>query len=160
LTFEQEAMAAAVEARMGVANSAAPLQVFEARFSTKGIGQSLPLTGASNMISVTLLPNCDLPSASRATVTSLTGSLTPNSALEPFNVTSAPALSFEDLAEWNQTSGVVVLTVGSGGLSAGVEYVVSFWLRNPAEEQDSPDVSVSSFGEVRSKSLAHTHTHT
>ena len=34
--------------------------MFEAGFSTKGIGQSLPLAGASNMLSVTLLPNCDL----------------------------------------------------------------------------------------------------
>ena len=51
-----------------------------------------------------------------------------------------------DVAEWTLDGGVIVLTVGTGGLSAGVNYSLAFWLRNSATERAAPltiQISVS-----------------
>jgi len=42
------------------------------------------------------------------------------------------------VADWTLDGGVIVVTVGTGGLSAGVNYSLAFWLRNSATERAAP----------------------
>jgi len=132
---------AASEIRYGFANSAAPLRVVIGEFSTRAIGQSFPLAGGSNMLTVTLTCVVRLAAGSAVSITGLAGSLTANSSSLP--VVSAPE-DFESTAAWENATGTIVLTVGDSGLASGTSIKASFWLRNPLQSQTSPSVSISS----------------
>ena len=55
---------------------------------------------------------------------------------------SSPEGSFESVAAWDQTSGNLTVTVASGGLAAGSEHLLWFWVRNSATAQPNVPMQV------------------
>jgi uncharacterized iron-regulated membrane protein len=125
---------------LGVAKGADPLTVVVPSFSLKSIQQSTPKSGATNTMTVSLTADFDLAAGSTVTITGLTGSQTADSASLPVTSTDG---RLGTSGAWTQSSGELVLTAASGGLSSGTECVVMFELTNPDSAQSSPAVSVS-----------------
>jgi hypothetical protein len=123
----------------GIPNGANPLEVVMPQFSVKSIEQSTPVSGASNMLSVTLMCNYDLASGSTVTITGLTGSQTEDT--DSLAIASTSGMSGA-AGQWIQSLGQLVLTVASGGTKAGLHYSVTFGLTNSATDQMSPSVSI------------------
>jgi hypothetical protein len=88
------------------------------------------------------LPQTDVTAASNITISGLTGSQTVSGALQVSVTVDSGAVSvFEsDEGQWTlgeSGSGTLVLTVSSGGLTAGTDYVIGFTLRNQANERQT-----------------------
>jgi hypothetical protein len=110
-----------------------------ASFTTTSIGQSTPVAGATNTITMTLVADADFEDGSTLTITGLIGSKTSDSAI--LGVSTSRLLG--ESATWNQSTGQLVLIAASGGLKSGIACVISFNLTNAAAPQLSPTVSVS-----------------
>jgi hypothetical protein len=133
-----QAMDKAGTAALGVMGGADPLLVHVPSFTVKAIAQAMPLAGASNQLTLTLALDCDMMAGSNITVSGLTGSETAST--DALTVVGA---GVSNLGSWRQDSSTLVLWVGSSMMANGSTYTVSFDLRNSAERQDPPSVSVS-----------------
>ena len=63
----------------GVTNGEDPLEVRKATFSLKSVRQSMPVSGKSNSITISLTPNYNLNAGTTVTISGLTGSETATS---------------------------------------------------------------------------------
>merc|ERR1719199_2123350 len=132
----------------GVANGANPLVVVVPAFTTKAIGQSTPLVGATNTITVTLQPNIPLAVGDTVTISALTGAVATDG--NGLALTGADKAKFKDGANtpvpskgtWDSTAKKLTLTVNSA-LDAGTSYVVAFDVTNPAVIQNAPTVQIA-----------------
>jgi hypothetical protein len=129
-----------------VLTNAYPLLV--AAFRNKSILQSTPSPGTNNLLVLLLACNVDLPPGTKVILFGLTGSSTPNQALPiAGNGTVADGGPFANFATWEQLGGTLLLNVTeSGGWAAGTTLEFTFILRNPAQGQDSPAVSIEAGG--------------
>ena len=126
---------------LGVPDGANPLRVVVPDFDVKTIRQSNPASNTSNKITVTLDTNYDLGVGSTVTISGLTGTLGPSAT----NISIATHYStkfFGTSAAWNQTTGTIVLQAVSKMTSSDV-LDVSFIVTNPAEDQNSPTISIA-----------------
>ena len=137
----REAMSKNGSALYGVANGTDPLTVVVPTFSTKAIGQSTPVSGATNTITVSLAADIDLAagaSATSVTITGLAGSAT--STTSSLALATAACDKFGATGDWH-SDGTLTLTLAAT-LAANTECVISFALTNPSAAQASPAVSV------------------
>ncbi|MGB1606132.1 MAG: hypothetical protein ACPIOQ_76100, partial [Promethearchaeia archaeon] len=119
-----------------------------ASFTTKVIGQSTPVPGADNRITVTLVADIALNATSAITISGLTGAVVQS----PVTLLGAAAQTdvFSDgttpgLGAWD--SDALELTVSSGKtMAAGTAYVVGFSVTNPSSAQVSPTITVAASG--------------
>jgi len=126
-----------------------PLFVWNASFLTQLIGQSNPLSKASNLLTVTFQVNFEVLPGSNFTITGLTGTLTPDT--NRLGVGNGPVANpshypnrfSAGYSRWTQEDGRLVLLVASS-LNAFEEYVVEFELRNSAGEQKNPQLVLES----------------
>jgi hypothetical protein len=135
----------AAPARVGVGGEggAAPLLVHVTGFRTKLIAQTNPLASASNRLTVTLAPDCNMAVGSNVTVRGLTGSETADGELG-LNVSAFGESSgvLGPSGWWSGGSGELTVRVVGPGLVNGSLYGVSFVLQNNASKQASPAISV------------------
>ena len=120
-------------------------------FTTKNVGQSNPLAGGMNTITVTLAPDNNLAALDISVVT-LTG-LSTASATSPITLLDAGndgEIMFSDgttqgKAAW--TSGTLTLTVHTGlTLASGTTYTFAFQVTNPSSAQSAQAISVAASG--------------
>ena len=71
-----EAMTKPGSSQLGVAGGADPLRVHVPGFLIRTLGQSNPLASASNVLTLTIVPNCEVSPGSNVTLVGLTGSAT------------------------------------------------------------------------------------
>jgi len=130
------------ESLLSVPRGTEPLLMIEPNFTARAVGHSSSLALASNIISVSLQANCDLETASLITVSGITGSATVST--QSLRFWSEPAgLFMEPEADWNQTSGSLIIIVSSLPILANTSYVVEFEIRNGNIEQNAPSISVA-----------------
>jgi hypothetical protein len=124
----------------GVLNGASLLLVVVPTFATRVIGQSTPVTASNNTLTMTIVANINLAPGSTITVSGLTGSQTVDKSTLTISSSNG---GFGSSGTWDQSSGALVLTAMSEGISAGAACLVNFSLHNPAHTQSSPPVSIS-----------------
>jgi len=124
----------------GVALGLDPLTVVVPELNVKSIQQSTPVPCATNTLTVTLAANMNIADGPTVTIIGLTGSQTANT--ESLAVKSTPT-GLKTTGEWTQSTGQLVLTAASGGITSGTAYEVTFQLTNSCSAQSSPAVSVS-----------------
>ena len=126
-----------------------PLFIWNVTFVTQAMGQSNPLSKASNTLTVTLQANFHVLPGSNITMSGLTGTLTPDTnrlglGEGPISNPSHPSSSFSaDFSEWNQADGTLIVGVTSS-LNAFEDYVIAFEVQNPGGEQDNPAIFLQS----------------
>ena len=125
---------------LSVDGSEDPLFVLVPLFMTKLIGQTNPLTSASNNITVTLQANCDIAAGSVVTLAHITGAQTEDS--PDLHIWSEPT-SVIVAGNWTRGTGTLIATVGSAGLLRNTSYVLRFELQNSATEQQPSTVLIS-----------------
>ena len=129
-------MVKATGERYGISGGLAPLKVVEPALTQTGfIEQSTPVSGASNVITVTLTSNYHLKNgtgaaAAKVTISGLTG--TQNSASPA--VTSCNSSALGTSGTWNQTTGTLVLTA-TADINSGVACVITITVTNPSSDQ-------------------------
>ena len=134
-------------------------------FTTKAIGQSTPLPGVTNRITVTLVSDTDLSGNSggdKVTISGLSGAV----ASSPVTLLAAGEsgdngfLIFSDGAVqsrgvWNSTTGSLTLTVQTGAtFIKSTTYTFSFDITNPSSDMTSPTVNIEASGSVTIASSA------
>lgn len=117
----------------GVASGSLPLLIYVPRIDDRTVWQSIPLTSASNTLTMTLTPNCDFSAASLITVYGLLNTLSANTA--SLGVTSTGSV-LASVGTWTGSTGSLVMSVVST-MSGGTQYTVSFAIVNPSEEQST-----------------------
>ena len=140
----------------GVCGGADPLKVVEQNYFA--IGQSSPVAGAANTLTVTIVTTKPLVQDDTVTISGLTGAIATNGdGLALSQVCAAvgagcPAINTGDAmfkdgggapkkGTWDNTAMKLTLKVAAaGGLVAKTEYKFSFVVTNPAAAQASPDV--------------------
>jgi len=125
---------------LGVQRGADPLLVHVPGFVVRAVGQSNPLASASNKLTLTLAPDCDMAAGSNVTVSGLTGTQTADS--DGLDVVVTAGSNISTAAWWRQGDGVLTLRVEGGGLVNGSVYAVTVRVRNGAVGQASPSVSI------------------
>jgi len=128
-----------------------PSQVECASFTKKAIGQSTPIPGATNRITVTLISDTDLLAASGSivTISGLSTAIASNP-MPLLDVGDHGAMIFSDGMTgghgiWNV--GTLTLTIHSAAtLSAGTTYVFAFDITNPATANTSPTIYIEASG--------------
>jgi hypothetical protein len=122
-----------------------------ASFTTKDIGQSNPLAGRSNTITVTIVTDANLTAADSSVVT-ITGL---SNAVASSPVTLLDTGNDGEAIFWDGTtqgraaliSGTLTLTVYTGStLSSGTTYTFAFAVTNPSSAQSAPAISISASG--------------
>eukprot|EP00960_Hanusia_phi_P077221 768667-Hanusia_phi.AAC.3 len=97
------------------------------RFLINKIGSKSSVSYATNLLTVTLLPNGDLLPGEKITISGLVGSTTPSSLIE----ISQRDQIFVRLAPWNNGDGSIVLTIAKDKtMPSDVATVLTFQLRN------------------------------
>jgi len=112
----------------------------QSTFTTRNIGQMTADAGAQNTIMVTLVSSVPLTAAdpqSRITLSGLTGE---------FELLGMQPSEHFSMAMHDEFLGLVLAVEQT--TQAGVEYMLSFHLRNPVKPQRSPTVSIQSSGIV------------
>ena len=131
----------------GVTDGATALLVVLPTFTTS-MGQTTIVPLNPNSLTITLAVNIQLtvPPATAITLSGLKGTATPSSAVLPItqNIGSA---TFLPTAYWTESSGTLILNV-STTLAQGTQVTVTFAVTNGYEPQNSPAVSITSYGEV------------
>ena len=148
----QAAMVAPNSPLLGVANGADPLLVVVPEFDVRKIGQSNPLAGGSNTITVTIQSNVNLAQATDSSVVTISGlTNAPDAAsLGLTSVESSGADLFSDGSNQGKgalSSGTLTLTVHTGQtVAAGTQYAFSFTITNPASEQTFATPTIAASG--------------
>ena len=151
-SFAQAAMVAPGSALLGVANGADPLLVVVPEFVVRKIGQSNPLAGGSNTITVTIQSNVNLAQATDSSVVTISGlTNAPDAAsLGLTSVESSGADLFSDGTTQGKgalSSGTLTLTVHTGQtVAAGTQYAFSFTITNPSSAQNDATVTIAASG--------------
>lgn len=130
---------------------AMPLALYKQGVILMNIGQSTPLPGAGNTITVTFVPNIDLSNAAwsniiKLSIAGLTGSTTgDNPALTVNDVESSGTTTyFESGAAWTRSTGTLVLSLKIlTTIPAGQTLKFTFAVTNSATEQLAPPISFS-----------------
>ena len=123
-----------------------PMLIWNATAIMKRISQSNPLAQASNIITVTFQTNFEVLPGSTFTISGLTGALTPDSDRLGLgdgpiaNPSHTPNRFDINFSKWTQSKGQLEIRVATASLQPFEEHVLQFHLRNPAEEQPSPDI--------------------
>jgi hypothetical protein len=136
--------------RLQVPKASDPLFIWKPVFTIQLMGQSNPLSKATNTLTVTFQTNFEVLPGSNFTITGLTGTMSPNTnrlGVGSGGVGSAPLANpshsvskfSADLSPWNQEEGKLTLLVTSS-LNAHEIYVVEFEVRNSAVEQTNPPI--------------------
>jgi hypothetical protein len=129
--------------RLGVVNGGKPNKILVPAFTVLSIRQSNPAPSALNKLTISLSSNCNLAAQSSVVITGLVGSINASSAnVSIDSIYSSNA--FGSYAQWTQTTGTLVLNSTGAGVLTGLTYDVSIILINPARDQSSPAISVSS----------------
>ena len=118
--------------------------VFVARFQTQKLTESSLVADEDNKLTFQFRLNTVLSAGGTFTLTGLTGSQTDDSNALP--ITGTAAEIFGNTAEWVQATGKIVFTVADDQMiDFGVNYAVSFVVRNSATSQSPvvPTVSVA-----------------
>ena len=84
---------------LGVTNGASPLLTVVPTFTAKSIGQSSPLNGVKNTLTITLTSDVDLAATSTVTIAGLTGTQTVTETAQA--ITSAPS-NYGTAANWDE----------------------------------------------------------
>ena len=122
-------------------------------FSNKSIGQSNPVAGATNTITVTMVTDTELTAeaSSSVTISGLIGAVATN----PVTLLDAGddgAILFSDGVTQGKgawSSGTLTLTVNAGGyLAAGTVYTFGFQITNPSATTTSPTINIAASGSV------------
>ena len=126
--------------------------IVEAQFFTnKSIGQSNPVAGATNTITVTMVTDTELTAeaSSSVTISGLIGAVATN----PVTLLDAGddgAISFSDGVTQGKgawSSGTLTLTVNAGeNLAAGTVYTFGFQITNPSATTTSPTINIAASG--------------
>ena len=125
----------------GVIDGCNPLFAISPAFNTKQIGQSNPLTSASNNITATLIANCDMHERTTVTITGLIGSQLQGSSV----LLKSPSV-FERTASWASSTGTLILTIATNKtLYSNTSYSFTFEVQNRATPQPSPTISIAAF---------------
>ena len=132
------AMTTAGQVLLGISNGSDPLRIAVPSFTVRAIGQSNPLAGASNVISLTLEADCELLPGTNITVVGLTGTDTPDG---PIPVATNATSSVVGSGMWNRNAGQAVFFV-SGPWLASTDAVMRIAVRNGAVPQDARSVRV------------------
>jgi hypothetical protein len=130
-------------------------------FTTKAIGQSNPVAGASNTITVTLVSDTALAATdgSAVTVSGLTGAVA-SSPVTLIDAGNGGETIFSDgmtqgKGAWS--SGTLTLTVHSGeSVVASTPYTFRFQITNPASATASPTINIAASGTATIASAAMT----
>eukprot|EP00960_Hanusia_phi_P055432 762967-Hanusia_phi.AAC.1 len=128
----------------GVRNGSQALYMIVPEFIVRNVGQSNPLAGATNNITLTLSANCDVPFGSNLTISGLKNTSTSDSSAFPIVADQ----SFNSIASWNASGGAVVMSLNNSGLSSYSNYIISFSLQNIDSAQASQKIYV--YGQIAS----------
>ena len=148
----QAAMVAPNSPLLGVANGSNPLVVVVPEFDVRKIGQSNPLAGGSNTITVTIQSNVNLAQATDSSVVTISGLTSAPDALSLAltSVESSGADLFSDGTTQGKgalTSGTLTLTVYTGQtVAAGTQYAFSFTITNPSSAQGAASAVIEASG--------------
>ena len=150
-SFSQAALHAPGSPLLGVANGANPLLVVVPEFGVRKIGQSNPLAGGSNTITVTIQSNVNLRSTDSSVVTISGLTNAPDAAsLGLTSVESSGADLFSDGSTQGKgalSSGTLTLTVHTGQtVAAGTQYAFSFTITNPSSAQGAASAVIAASG--------------
>jgi len=120
-------------------------------FDVRKIGQSTPLAGAANTITVTIQTSASLLGTDSSTVTILGLTNAPNNPSLPLSsVENGGADLFSDGATQGKgalSSGTLTLAVYTGQtVTAGTRYAFSFSITNPAYAQNAGTVTIQASG--------------
>ena len=121
-----------------------------ASFTTKAIGQSTPMPGATNRMTVTLISDSDLrASDSLITISGLEAAIAA-SPIPLLDLSDGSEMIFSDGTAGGQgvwKAGTLTIKIISGAiLSAGTIYILAFDVTNPATANTSPTIYVEASG--------------
>jgi hypothetical protein len=137
-----------------VANGANPLEVVVRDYFA--IGQSTPLAGSDNVITVTLIFRVPLAAGDTVTISGLTGTQTADAIgsnglilNDASGVGNDDHLKFSTVSpkevgrgDWVKTSGTLTMEC-MGAVAALTELRFNFTVTNPEAAQESPDMSIA-----------------
>ena len=103
-------------ALQGVRDGSDPLTVV-LPFTTKAIGQSTPVAGATNTITVTMSTDQSLQAGDTVTISGLTGSQTSTVCFLAVNDEACGNGLLGGEGNWNQDTGTLKLTIADGQLT-------------------------------------------
>ena len=106
------------------------------------ISQTSMLPGASNTITIAFAISCDMPPASKITISGLTSANGQNASTQAVSTTGS---AFGAVAAWSPD---LVLTVGGYGTVKGSTYTIQFTVTNPVTPQSSPPVVLTGYVET------------
>jgi hypothetical protein len=141
-------------ALFGVANGYDPLLVVVPTFRTANIGQSTPLAGAANTITVTIVTDVNLlhSGTSVVTITGLTGASATTGAIALIDKGNDGETVFWDgitqgKGAWDDSQKKLTLTVFTGQtLTAATPYTFAFVVTNPGAAQDAATPNIAASG--------------
>lgn len=111
-------------------------------FDTATLENGSNLSGASNILTLTIRPSVLVYAGKSITIAGLTGSQTADG---PLTLSGAGASVFGSAGSWTQSTGTLVLTVDTGQtLSTGSDTIVTFTLTNPVSGNGVTSVDLSS----------------
>jgi len=126
-----------------------PVTILEPRFDTLAIVQQNPYPAASNVLTVTLTPNVNLPSTAACGVT-ITISGLDNACHSDGNIviTDTDQIYGQNglQGKWDADRFQLTLELSHGGMLANTSYDFTFEIRNPSSGQRSPMVMVEASG--------------
>jgi hypothetical protein len=137
---------------LGVVNGTNPLLVVLPEFDVRKIGQSNPLAGGSNTITVTIQSNVNLAQATHSSVVTISGltNAADAASLALTSVANSGASLFSDGSTQGKgalSSGTLTLTVHTAQtVLAGTQYAFSFTITNPSAEQNATTVTIAASG--------------
>ncbi|EKX53221.1 hypothetical protein GUITHDRAFT_132974 [Guillardia theta CCMP2712] len=111
---------------LGVRNGSQALYIIVPEFVVRNIGQSNPLAGASNNITLTLSTNCDVPFGSNLTISGLKNTSTPDNSA--FQIVGGQSIN--SLGSWIANTGTVAMSLNNTGLTSYSIYTISFSVQN------------------------------
>ena len=112
-------------------------------FDTATLQNGGNLSGASNILTLTIRPSVLVSAGDSITLAGLTGSQTADNG--SLSLSGAGASVFGSAGSWTQSTGTLVLTVDTGQtLSTGSNTVVTFTLTNPVSSNGVTSVVLSS----------------
>jgi ABC-type xylose transport system permease subunit len=141
-------------ALFGVANGYDPLLVVVPTFRTANIGQSTPLAGAANTITVTIVTDVNLlhSGTSVVTITGLTGASATTGAIALIDKGNDGETVFWDgttqgKGAWDDSQKKLTLTVFTGQtLTAATPYTFAFVVTNPADAPAAATPNIAASG--------------
>ena len=155
---------------LNVESGSKPFTIVVPTFTVAKIAQSFPVAGADTVLTVTFRANCDISAGSLLTVAGLVGMQTSAEPISlnvispaptqpnlqrPSNVNSSLAQAsvgpFDSRPSWSSFNGHLVISAVSPLSTFSDNFVISFILRNGAEENSNPP-NITLMGKVKTSS--------